>query len=498
MKKLKIYIRADGGGIRTGLGHLMRCLAVADIFKNQHHEVFFVSKEYPIALEILKERKYPVKIIPENFTPEEDLSLTKKITADGHILILDGYEWQESSLQILCYGSLLIACFDDLFNRNLPVDIVIASPYATATRYHNKISSFTTLLFGLQYLPLRKEFKDLPPHQINKKMKAILLNFGGEDPDNMTTEILERLNHLPQKFSLHILIGAAFRHKETLEKSIDSSKHLCTVYTNLKKTVPLLQKIDLAIAAGGSTTWELAAAGIPMILISIALNQAHTIEYCSLNQLAISLNDKTLLSLEEVIESLDYQKRVQLSQKTQKLVDGEGAIRLTETLLFLYETKILLRRPPNDPSSLESMLIWNWRNDELTKKMSKNVEDISWEEHQEWFSFAIKDPNQHLFIAYQANIPIGTVRLIHSKDTGKISININPDMRKKGLGKKIIKEICSYGFQTLKLHSLTAEIKQENVASMKVFEENGFSFLKKSDNGFSLFITHITQHNVSS
>lgn len=488
MDQLKIYIRADGGGFRTGLGHLMRCLAIADLFKSKNHAVLFICKDYPVALKLLAERQHFVIPIPKDLSHEEDLALTKNITKDGDILILDGYEWQGNSLKNLCYSSLLIACFDDLFNRKLPLDIVIASPYTDDRLYQNKLSCFTKLIYGLQYLPLRQEFEELPAHKISKKINNVLLNFGGEDPDNMTTEILNSLNNLSQKFSIHILIGAAFRHKEHLEKSIKTSIHSCFIYTNLKKTTPLLQNIDLAITAGGSTTWELAAAGIPMILISIALNQDHTIQYCVSQQIAINLDEKETPTLEKALEALTYEKRLNLSQKAQKLVDGKGSIRLTNILLSFYEKKIILRIPSNDPASLESLLIWNWRNDELTKQMSKNGEDILWEKHQEWFSLIIKDPDQHLFIAYQAGNPIGTARLTRSGHSAKISINLNPDNRGKGLGKKLLEELSLYGFKTLQLDTLTAEIKKGNNASIKIFKESGFSYLKEVDDNFLFFI----------
>jgi RimJ/RimL family protein N-acetyltransferase len=49
-------------------------------------------------------------------------------------------------------------------------------------------------------------------------------------------------------------------------------------------------------------------------------------------------------------------------------------------------------------------------------------------------------------------------------------------MRRKKLGKPILSAACKYGFDTLKFSRIYAEVKPENIASVKVFEDVGFVF----------------------
>ena len=94
---------------------------------------------------------------------------------------------------------------------------------------------------------------------------------------------------------------------------------------------------DLAIAAGGSTNWELAFMGLPSVIITVAENQSAIAQQLGKMGVTISLGwyqQLTVNQLTTAILSLlsAQQKRQQMSEKGRQLVDGLGSQRIIEKM----------------------------------------------------------------------------------------------------------------------------------------------------------------------
>jgi len=122
--------------------------------------------------------------------------------------------------------------------------------------------------------------------------------------------------------------------------------------------------------------------------------------------------------------------------------------------------------------------IWEWRNDEVTRRMSINSEVISWTIHKQWFDSVLKDPNRHLYIGYFENEMIGVARFDQieiNSNCYEISIILKPSIRGRGFGKYFLKESLRIFFsEVIDAHSIFAQIKKVNKPSIKIFEESGF------------------------
>jgi RimJ/RimL family protein N-acetyltransferase len=132
----------------------------------------------------------------------------------------------------------------------------------------------------------------------------------------------------------------------------------------------------------------------------------------------------------------------------------------------------------------DSEKILSWRNDEQTREMSLNSEEIVFDTHLEWFLAALASPVEHLYIGILDGEEIGIVRFSQIEgDSTVVGINLNPKYRGAGLGKKIL----SQGIEKLR-HDLadsiqvTAEIRVDNIASILTFERCGFIEIGSSSN----------------
>tara|TARA_Y100001968_G_C19451332_1_gene768866 strand:- start:5575 stop:6042 length:468 start_codon:yes stop_codon:yes gene_type:complete len=125
-----------------------------------------------------------------------------------------------------------------------------------------------------------------------------------------------------------------------------------------------------------------------------------------------------------------------------------------------------------------SEIIWTWRNDPMTRKMSINEEKVSWEQHSSWYKKVLLDKNRKLYVGELKDIPVGMVRFDKSDNEEfiyEVSITIAPYFRGKGFGKKLLMISLEKLLDEVKECKLfRAEIKKNNESSKNIFKSCGF------------------------
>jgi RimJ/RimL family protein N-acetyltransferase len=118
-------------------------------------------------------------------------------------------------------------------------------------------------------------------------------------------------------------------------------------------------------------------------------------------------------------------------------------------------------------------ILLDWRNDPTTRKNSFETGEVSEQTHKLWFNDSLLNPNRSIYILEDNSIPVGSIRSdIHWNNQSVLSWSIAPDQRGKGYGTKIL-EI----YLQDKKGEFIAEIKPENIASIKMVEKNDFTKL---------------------
>lgn len=149
-------------------------------------------------------------------------------------------------------------------------------------------------------------------------------------------------------------------------------------------------------------------------------------------------------------------------------------------------THIDFKKVAADPESEESHLIWEWRNDLQTRQMSRTKDLIGWETHKRWYQQKATDPHCQLLIASRLGVAIATVRFeLIEEGLAEVNINLNPAFRGKNLAQLILSEACEHAFETMRLKAIYAEVKQNNLPSIKIFEGAGFILKEKKGDLFA-------------
>jgi RimJ/RimL family protein N-acetyltransferase len=144
-------------------------------------------------------------------------------------------------------------------------------------------------------------------------------------------------------------------------------------------------------------------------------------------------------------------------------------------------TDICLRSAkPNDVMS-----IFEWRNDPLSRSMSVDIAEVDFKTHEKWFVDALARDNCQLFIAQTRldAVSVGVVRFDSDANIKRatVSINLSPQFRGMGMGYKCLRQaITMYREQDSDCKLIVAQIKSNNLASIKSFERAGFNLMQRS------------------
>lgn len=293
MNKQKVIFRTDGND-KIGLGHIVRCCALADMLKGKFDSYFYIRNPAP---EIREEvRKYCISVyaINENLSfPEEFDDWIKTLKGD-EIVILDGYNFgTDYQLSIKKRGCKLV-CIDDIYAYHFVCDILInhaggaqAKDYSTAP--------YTKILLGFKYALLRAPFldrSDAPENTVGPE--ELLICFGGADPENCTVTTLEEIIGIYHG-KINIIIGSAYKHIAELNNFIKKyHDREIGLYRNItaSELAAVMKRSLLAICSPSTVSIEyLSIANGTLYLKVIADNQKKIFEFLTGESLAFPLED---------------------------------------------------------------------------------------------------------------------------------------------------------------------------------------------------------------
>ena len=275
-----VLIRADAAPA-IGIGHVMRCLAVAEALREAGDTPVFAAACMPEALSrrildsfcLLRPVRAAVPGDADDLA--STLDLAREIGARG--AILDGYHFDLGWRQVLARALRPLLVFDDLADGDsLPADLVVnASPAAFALPYA-ALAPHAVLLLGPSFAPLRSEIRTAMagPRQALAQRKRLLISFGGSDPRGLTGSVLRVLpGLLPADVGIDVVCGSSTAALAEIREIVAAAAPRVTLHVDPANLAGLMGAAGLALSAGGGTMAELAALGVPTLVAIVADNQ---------------------------------------------------------------------------------------------------------------------------------------------------------------------------------------------------------------------------------
>ncbi len=322
------------GGPQIGMGHVRRSVELARTLEGTGFEIVgFVCNDDPCSLLTLTLSGRPL-------WREKDESLPLAAT---DLLLVDRPAGADSRIKDLCrdHPALRIAALDSFDMESGAADLVInlinhhpvlTRPPAPHQRYHE----------GPEYAIIRREFVTARdrPRFIPLRAHQVLVTFGGADPRNHSSLLLEALAEggLPET-TVRLVVGPNFSHAtEVIARARSLGVETLEQVADL---APSFAEADVAICGGGTTMLELACVGTPTLVLP--QNEAE-------NRFAASLAARGAVRLgrpDEGAEGLrrdlialvnDQPARRRLNTTALTTVDGLGQRRIAELLLNSFTT----------------------------------------------------------------------------------------------------------------------------------------------------------------
>ena len=362
---INIVIRCDASN-KIGSGHIMRCRNLGRELKTYGARVIFVCRSGKGDLINLIEKEFEVISLSQKVQGPEgsnqlDLKLQQNEEEDAiecassirrrqigkiHWIIVDHYDlgkiWEKKIKEkVDSSREIKLMAVDDLANREHHVNVLLDQNYygqSTELRYESLVPESCTKLLGPRCTIMGSEYATL--HKLipsRKNLRRIMIFFGGSDEANLTAKTLDILTKKElENYAIDVVIGSGYQYKNQLEYMREKRKSI-NIYCQIPSLAGIIARADLAIGAGGTTTWERICLKLPTVVIPCAYNQReHSRELNKIGAIElIETNARDQVFDELLISKVTDQHIIERfnSSGFGELVDGRGCQNIVECML---------------------------------------------------------------------------------------------------------------------------------------------------------------------
>lgn len=352
--------------VEMGLGHLTRCLTLANALARTGVRSRFLMRSHAAGLAHLVEGSgHAVQLLPDPSAPapgtedrtgphahwlpttwRQDADQTCNALAEigpAEWLIVDHYaldgRWETACRR----EGLRIIAIDDLADRDHDCEILLDQNLVPhmGTRYRDRVSEACVQLLGPQYALLRPEFVEQRRLVTSRsgKIGRLLICYGGSDPTNETAKAVQAIaSPAMPSIEVDVVIGPSNPHAESIVR-LCSGLPRTRVHRGANNIAELMRRADLSIGAGGVMSWERCCVGLPAVVVDVASNQIGTLTALADVGAALYLGRAASVTAEILTDAVralldDPARNRALGEAALALVDGLGGGRVSDRMLF--------------------------------------------------------------------------------------------------------------------------------------------------------------------
>lgn len=357
---MRVVIRADAS-LQIGTGHVMRCLTLATGLVDRGEQVDFICRAHQGNLiALIEQRGFRVITLPFASGGEKPSvnrsdhahwlgcdwktdaqQACEAISGNVDWIIVDHYALDQRWETMMREKCTRMMCIDDLADRPHDCDLLLDQSLGRRNQdYATLISKQTKLLLGPKYALLRPEFAQWRDTSLvrraNPQLRHILVTMGGVDADNVTGRVLSALKSIDVKTleQITVVLGPHAPWRNNVLAKARNMSVPTRVLTGVDNMAELMTSCDLAIGAGGSTTWERCALGVPAFQIELAKNQqfiSSAVQYAGA-ALLLGIDDLEHEISRLLLSTSTSSVLKRLSDRSATVADGSG---VEATLEFL-------------------------------------------------------------------------------------------------------------------------------------------------------------------
>lgn len=466
---MRAIFRADASPV-IGSGHIYRCLTLADSLKNNGWDCAFAcTQETLTTVPALKNKGYD--ILPTDSVGPCDL------------LVIDHYGLDKTYEEGARRWARRIAVIDDLADRRHDCDVLLDMTYGrNPNDYVGLVPESCTVLCGAHYALLRPQFPQNPMRSLERRKSLntpprLLLSLGSTNLQDVTGAVLKALAaYQNQKLAIDVVMGSgAFAYEAVKTLTQTMKLHEVTLHTDTPDMAELMTKADLAIGAGGTTSWERCCLGLPTLLIEIADNQAMIADQLDKAGAVInlgSIQNFNPASLNRALNDLlnTPETLYRMSAAASNICDGRGADRVMPHLLADKTTKSENAVRLRWLETRDQDILLQWQSEPETRRFARTPAPPIPQEHASWMKRKLEDTESYPYIILSNRSEAGHIRLDNRGDFFEVSILIAPIYYGRGIALAALELLHD-------LHQdkvIRAEVLPQNEASQALFQKAGY------------------------
>lgn len=337
-----LLLRADASTI-IGLGHVMRLLALAQAYRDRGGPVHWAFAEMPgrVRERLLADRicLHELDVRPGSAADAQaTVQIAYSVAAPW--VVLDGYRFDAQYQRTVKATGVSLLVLDDLAKEPLYDADIVVNQNVHAETLNYRVRPTTRLLLGPRYVLLRDEFRTLKGigRSSASSVRRILVTFGGSDPENLTSRVLEAVDAMAlAEIAIDVVMGSANPHIETVRRLVANARSHVRLFCDVDDMADLMAEAGIALSAAGVTALELAFTGVPTILCATSENQEPALAAFQAHGAALSIGSARSVSNDTIRAAVsrllrDEALRLTLSVQAQNLVDGAGTTRVLQTM----------------------------------------------------------------------------------------------------------------------------------------------------------------------
>ena len=326
-----LKIRTDGSH-EIGLGHVVRCISLAHMLKDDFAIHFFILKIPDSLKSEIKQNGWLVTVL------EKESDFLNKLTGN-EIVVLDGYQFDSDFQRQIKRRGCKLVCIDDFHDQHFYADLVINhAPGVSKDDYEGE--SYTKYLLGPHYALLRPEFLNSRKQEkmiYSESVNKILICFGGADSKNLTAKVL---SWIPSKdYSITVILGNAYVHHDALNQVIAERKDFEIIVKeslDAKEMRIELEDADLGIVPASGVLLETFYVNLPSVSGYYADNQKGIYKNSLEKQYIVGAGDfRRGLFIQAFENILDIEKRISICKRLKKTLSSKSTLKIKEYILEL-------------------------------------------------------------------------------------------------------------------------------------------------------------------
>lgn len=352
---MEIHFRVDSSS-KLGLGHVSRCLNLADALAGYGHQSIFFCRDLPGSpVPWIKSRGHRARIIKTSSEKEieiDQLTDYDLYTIERHDLpspdwiVVDTYALGKEWELLAQSDHTRVMVIDDYIDRPHNADIYLNQNIISLelrVLQNNDVNAEKNLL-GPKFALLSKEYYDLRKKAKVRsgRIRQVFVYFGGVDHQDYLTRSLKCLNEVFGNEVSMVLVPPV------MGPNLEAIHTYCREFRNISvmdgggSLSRLMVDSQIAVGAFGATTWERASLGLPVLGVAISDNQKRVAENAKKTGVGVVLpSDETGFELslrESLLELKTFGIAPSWSQQCFKASDGLGSHRVVQAMISFVQS----------------------------------------------------------------------------------------------------------------------------------------------------------------